>query len=1342
MSTVNPLPADATYDDQGVYVSLIIGGVVLVVFGGLIAFLHYTPILWLKRFYRPNHTIEPTPPTKAPSAAAIAAARRVAREDLHDTLSPPTSPLTEVAFAEHTIRPHGKKGHSVTRRKRLGVSLPILSTFFIRPTWKDWISIEEPSLADRKESALSPVHHQTPSLPPRQTSDRSFVPLTAPPSPFLHRRNNKQVGRTELKSDCRYLVEAPADFTAFSPRSKSSLPSYGAVEKSCTPPCPPSTPGSTTWSSAAMPKTPLDPLVAVYLFTLKFFFSLMLLGELFTAWIMLIAQRDNHMEQTLIERDMHNCSGQGNNVTGCELLKPYCSYQDDTLGCSVVALHGLYDLTVLNIHPRSQRWVGVALLNLGFCVALVGLTLFYVKKVGHYAEAVMVNQMHHALGYRVVCVRGIDSTDIRTDRAFREAFLQLSVYFPTPSTPRAPRSASSEAHLQSCRDSSNFPAPLHPNNGTSEDDDNEDSYAVCQCPGLNCLFSISDMHYYVLRRSDATFTEPDKVEQILITREPPIGMLELIAETEAAMANLQEAIADEKALQRRLMLRHRTRTLTKRRRRASVVVNDDDVGPVGNVYVHDSPGDDGRNAVLMMRAPFPDCCSKVPAVPYYTAVFLRCSRDMNMALERVPHQQAAGAAFVVFKDSLCAHEFTQLFTARFGGLFSSLVATIAGPPGRIFQSTLTASRCTLWVRFFLIFVLYIVLILTWSIPISVLGSLEQLSEISSFVLLRKYSKLPKWLRTLINSYLPVLALAIFNIALPHIIRLLVRAMGAFNRAECDSGQLYLQYIFMVLTAVIFQAAFQGAVTGLPYLLFESDRDAIINFFVSCISPSNGYFYAKVITSTCLSTWIDLLDPIGILKVLLLRGQAHVQRNYDALFLPCEFEFPRLLSFDLMVLSMGLLFHMTAPLLGLLVVGYFLVRYWSQRAKQCDRYRPTLSPAHDCTDFGVAAQVIRCVMGLYCFSEVCGVVLMTLRSHRTGIVISALTLTTGVTLMIYVYGQTAKWTASLANARHFARNPQTLYNQRAAQQTESGRTVISPPQASQPQEVSSASGGNASTSAPASSFQQHTSSGHLCEVEDAATEQECSPHNHGTAMKEEGVLDSYEHVTLNLVLFDTTRNPYLSYLLPRKPGTVLRYQPKHQRLATINAAAELRAMKDTDFVVERYWDRGMTWFEGDADASRSLEDLVGVCSGDNDEVVLTHIEREEAPHTKHAHLMGDHDALVAQASAAVPPSVSSGLPTAAAVSRPGLSTTTLDAAKQKTSFGVIPTSTPTAADEPVAENRQCDAVKSQVPTHMSVLTTIEATAPTAPSHPPLSLPSGLTTPTAEHRKSKTDASHET
>lgn len=111
---------------------------------------------------------------------------------------------------------------------------------------------------------------------------------------------------------------------------------------------------------------------------------------------------------------------------------------------------------------------------------------------------------------------------------------------------------------------------------------------------------------------------------------------------------------------------------------------------------------------------------------------------------------------------------------------------------------------------------------------------------------------PLWLRNIATAYLPVIVLALFNTILPFIIQCIVLTMGAFNKTERDNGHLYLQYLFMVLTTVVFQAALQGGLNELANLVISPDGEAIINFFVSCVTPTGGYWYAKVISAATLT----------------------------------------------------------------------------------------------------------------------------------------------------------------------------------------------------------------------------------------------------------------------------------------------------------------------------------------------------------------------------------------------------------------------------------------------------------------------------------------------------------
>lgn len=1160
------LAPTATFDDQGLYFSLILCAVLLGVFVPLVSLLMSTKRLWVTRLYRTNHTAEPEPASPCGYNGSAAAT------------SPPLRSMSDNNVHEYTqtVRSPTGQRERVTRRKRLGVSLPYPASFLTPLSWRDWFRIDEavPHLADGiTEGALTPPTRiaggapssaplYSPSMPPpsgpRQPSTSPTQNSHSPRSPTLQGATERNV--TVMGPSTSFDDDGHAQCLTSAEMDHHGRPlSYGAM-------APPDHHGATRclteeiddptpshhMPNDGLPKTARDPQVSLYLFTLKYFATFMLLGEFFTIWICVVASTGDYNEYMLVSYDTHKCHQSDLNLTECAGKLPYCSYSVDG-GCAPVPLPGLYDLTVKNLAPRDAKWYPVVLLNLGFCASIVICTLYYVRVVSEYVGKVSAYQLQHALGYRVVCIRGPDPEDTRSKDHFVKRYLQEDAYFP--------------------------PIPSHRADSYDED---EDCYETVSCSGLGCLFGTMGFHYYTTYRSDAVFTQAGKIKQILFTREPLWGMYRAMHHTESALADLQNAIAEEKALRRKQYYAQggvvvpQTPLYGYRRHRPSFYIAVDNAAapPDGNaaavpgdIHVQGDAPDD-----LMTCAPFPSCCHKIPAVPYYEERFIRRAERLNQMIAQVPLQPTSSATFVVFADCISAFEFANLFSIQFGGCAKTATARIAGPPGEIISNNLQSQKHLLGCRFIILSILFVILIFTYSIPIGFLGSLDSLAYLpwfgESFLLLYK-TEVPDKMRGAINAFLPVIVLAIFNTFLPDIIHFFVIAMGAFNRTDCEGGHLYLQYLFMVLTAVIFQAALQGGFEQLSLIVSSAESGSVADFFVNCVTPNTGgYFYAKVLTSIGMSVWLDILDPVALLKALFLRGRAQVQRNYDALFMPCERDLPRRYAFDLTLLAIGILFHMTVPLLGLFVALYFLVRYWATRSRLYDRYRPTLPTSQQCTDFGISAQVLRSVMWLYCLAETGGVLLLSLRGHQDGVIFCSISLVIGLVLLGYVNVATRRWTATLGRVRSLSR--------RGVLRPAGPVAASGSPQQSAAPMPAAHEGGSGSHSPTTQVHAQRT-----VYDDDNALDDSFGPDGEDAGDdREEAMMDAYENV--RFTVFDTVhnQNPFVGHLLPRLPDVRYRYQPKHQRLALIDVDAEVQKLYEAQFVVERFWDKGMTWFEAD------------------------------------------------------------------------------------------------------------------------------------------------------------------
>lgn len=992
---------------------------------------------------------------------------------------------------------------------------------------------------------------------------------------------------------------------------------------------------------------------------------------------------------------------------------------DQDEGCISVEIHGLSQLSVLNIAPGSTLWWGVSLCNLGFAVVFIIATVYFVQKVNPFVAGVMRLQMKHAVGYRVACVRGLHNGDKFSAEAFREQYLVERAYFPrkaskeggtgatenpppppssssfgSPSsvdpsragasssgaagmTGFSPSSFSTEISLLSMppedkrtrpspdetpsmavpkrnikkedrededgvlekvevvvvvqeAEGEEAPPPPDPfspkaplavsqeETTTVDDEDKEEDLVLRHAPPLcrgDTCGAIFQRDSYRTSRKDATFTRPGVVQQISLVRTSPPGMDQAIRAAEVAKIRFQEAVAHQMALQRRYFTTHPPPTpplspppsssslprqpkeeRSKNGTDEEEEGNDDDgVEPLvereGITEVEDML--QAKIPVLKCFAPLTAGFHRIPAVPYYEARYRKRANMLNALLREIPEQRSAGSVFILFSDARSAFEFVHLFNCCKASVVQGSYAVIAGPASGLLHGNLLMSRWSYYFRVLLFSLLFLVLVFCWSIPVGLLSSLNNLAAIPGLgpAFYEAYvTHVSLAVQNILTAYLPVMVLALFGIVLPSIITWMVSSMGLYSQREINAGRLYLEYLFMVLTSVIFQMALQGGLRQLSTMVLGGvDTNTVSHFFASCITPEGGYWYAKVIMAFALSTWLDVVDVSRLFPLLWTRGSAHVQRHYDALFEPCRFfDYPDLYSGELTMLAVGLLFHMTVPLLSLFVAIYFLLRYYTMRQRLYERYRPSqYHPLDDCTDFGVSAQVLRCAVSLFALSEFCAIWLLRIRKHQGGFILCCITFAVGVVLWIWVFFRSQQWVASLQNARNLFPQPVAIMGSR----TNPVAFGVPPPSKAVPlpavceTSLTRAAGAPPSPTLPMAAGEERDGKGKISSenvmdaVQPSHTLPLLSPPHQQQAEEEEEEV-AVLPCPLSPLSPSSSVHPFGGALLPTQNSLLAAFHPKHQQLAPIDVDADVLAIKQFEHTVVRYWTYSISWFEGD------------------------------------------------------------------------------------------------------------------------------------------------------------------
>eukprot|EP00744_Colponema_vietnamica_P002790 GILI01004349.1.p1 GENE.GILI01004349.1~~GILI01004349.1.p1 ORF type:complete len:994 (+),score=247.21 GILI01004349.1:50-2983(+) len=681
-----------------------------------------------------------------------------------------------------------------------------------------------------------------------------------------------------------------------------------------------------------------------------------------TTWLALACGLDNYLAVLTFTKDPAECRGSNN--ADCD-DNPLCLWTGAT--CEPKISHGLYDLSLGNVTPKSSRLWAVGILALLFSILCTAAMYRALMSITDYHRRVLKRQLMCAIGYRTVLVKGLSLPP--------NAVMQLpcnngalSVEGYTGSDPQLFLSE----YLSGCK------------------------YTMVGKPDDYGLFSGRDQSTGV----------SSKVEEVVVEREAHKRFYDAYNDYEEAKTALQDAIAAERKYHEDLIAQRKV---------AYALLDDGTVKDKsgGNVTYE-------KETALppLMGTVLPKCCSSVPMVEHRKKDLIEKGEKLNEAILEGRSMPFTGSVFVIFKDALSAFEFVDLFNDQFGHMCSSLSARIAGPFDKIELANLTKHKYVGAVLFIIMVACFVVLVFFWSVPVAFLGSMSSLASVPgigpAFQAIIK--ALPVTLVGILTAYLPVIVLAIFNIVLPMIIRFFVLTGGSMTSLETDHGVMLEMYLFLVLTGVVFQAALQGGISQLGTIIADPSQDVIFAFVTAIISPKGGYWFASVIGAGCLSMWINALwiGPFIVMKLLAKRSTT--QRGYNAIFAHQAQDWPLKYAFTLVISTIGLFFHVTVPFLGVFVGIFFLNQYFVYRGLLLDGWAPALVPDELVSNFKFPACNFRIMSVCYLIATIGAAIVVGLKEHIGGLVFCCIAVVVGAAMLIMTFYLSSAWEPTLKNAK--------------------------------------------------------------------------------------------------------------------------------------------------------------------------------------------------------------------------------------------------------------------------------------------------------------------------------------
>ncbi|KAI9178206.1 hypothetical protein LWI28_023828 [Acer negundo] len=254
---------------------------------------------------------------------------------------------------------------------------------------------------------------------------------------------------------------------------------------------------------------------------------------------------------------------------------------------------------------------------------------------------------------------------------------------------------------------------------------------------------------------------------------------------------------------------------------------------------------------------------KVDAVDFYTSKINKLTKEMSLERDRIMSKgnSVMPAAFVSFKTRWAAAVCAQTQQCRNPTLW---LTEWAPEPRDIYWNNLAIPYVSLAIRRLVIGVAYFFLTFFFMIPIAFVQSLANIEGIEKAVPFLKPIIEVKVIKSLIQGFLPGIALKIFLIFLPDILMLMSKFEGFISQSALERRSATRYYIFQFINVFLGSIITGTAFQQLDNFIHQSANDIPKTIGVSI--PMKATFF---ITYIMVDGWAGVAGEILRLKPLII-----------------------------------------------------------------------------------------------------------------------------------------------------------------------------------------------------------------------------------------------------------------------------------------------------------------------------------------------------------------------------------------------------------------------------------------------------------------------------------------
>ncbi|KAL6282697.1 hypothetical protein ACE6H2_013626 [Prunus campanulata] len=329
------------------------------------------------------------------------------------------------------------------------------------------------------------------------------------------------------------------------------------------------------------------------------------------------------------------------------------------------------------------------------------------------------------------------------------------------------------------------------------------------------------------------------------------------------------------------------------------------------------------------------CGNKVDSIDYYTEKINELIPKLETEQKATLREKQENAALVFFTNRVTAASAAQTLHAQ---IVDTWTVTDAPEPRQVLWPNLKIKYFQRQVRQYVVYIVVTLTVVFYMIPITFISAFTTLDNLKKFLPFLKPVVNQAAIKTVLEAYLPQIALIIFLALLPKFLFFLSKAEGIPSQSHAiraASGKYFYFTIFNVFLGITI-----GGALFKTFKTIEKDPNSIVSLLATSLPSSATYFLTFVALKFFIGYGLELSRIVPLIIF-------HIKRKYlckteaelKAAWLPSDLGYGTRVPGDMLIITIVLCYSVIAPLILPFGVLYFGIGWLVLRNQALKVYVP-------------------------------------------------------------------------------------------------------------------------------------------------------------------------------------------------------------------------------------------------------------------------------------------------------------------------------------------------------------------------------------------------------------------